>query len=187
LVTAQLLQSNNRFAEAEQEYLLAIHAQPGDPAWFALARLYNTQHRYPDAVHCIKEAVAYSQAPYERLRSLGHVYLTMNQPQDALAAYNRAERASPFRNDTTDLGKTFNAHLAEDRSRTYRALADLQNAVAQQELAVRFTPEDSAAWLAMAELYEVHGNSTGAIAARQRAAALQSSAAVAPNSDNSQR
>jgi Tfp pilus assembly protein PilF len=66
-------------------------------------------------------------------------------------------------------------------------LADLQNAVAQQELAVRLTPEDSAAWLAMAQLYEVHGNSTGAIAARQRAAALQSPAAVAPASDNSQR
>jgi tetratricopeptide (TPR) repeat protein len=187
LVTAQLLHSNNRFAEAEQEYLLAIHAQPGDPAWFALARLYNTQHRYLDAVHCIKEAVAYSQVPYERFRSLGQVYLSMNQPQDALAAYNRAERASPFRNDTTDLARAFSAHLAEGRARAYRALADLQNAVAQQELAVRLTPEDSAAWLAMAQLYEVHGNSTGAIAARQRAAALQSPAAVAPASDNSQR
>jgi tetratricopeptide (TPR) repeat protein len=183
LVTAQLFHSNNRFAEAEHEYLLATRAQPGDAVWFALARLYNSQHRYPDAAHCIKEAIAYSQVPYERYRSLGHVYLTMNQPKDALAAYERAERASPFRNDSTDLGKDFNAHLAEDRARAYRASADLQNAVAQQELAVRLTPEDSAAWLTIAELYEAQGNSTGAIAARQRAAALQSPAAAPPAAD----
>jgi tetratricopeptide (TPR) repeat protein len=182
LVTAQLLHSNNRLAEAEQEYLRALRAQPGDAAWFALARLYNTQHRYPEAVHCIKEAVAYSQVPYERYRSLGHVYLTMQQPQDALAAYDRAERFSLYHNDGTDIGKAFNAHLAEDRARAYRALADLQNAVAQQELAVRLAPGDSAAWLTLAELYEAQGNSAGASAARQQAAALQSRAAVAPGS-----
>jgi tetratricopeptide (TPR) repeat protein len=187
LVTAQLFHSNNRFAEAEQEYLLAIRAQPGDAAWFALARLYNTQHRYLDAVRCIKEAIAYSQIPYERLRSLGHVYLTMKQPQDGLAAYDQAERASPFHNDTTDLGKVFNAHLAEDRARAYRALADLQNAVTQQELALRFTPEESAAWLTLAELYEAQGNSAGAATARQRAAALQSPAANVLVPDTPQR
>jgi tetratricopeptide (TPR) repeat protein len=180
LVTSQLFHSNNQFAEAEQEYLLAIRAQPGDAAWFALARLYNSQHRYPDAVRCIKEAIAYSQVPYERFRSLGHVYQTMKQPQDALAAYDRAERASPFRSDTTDLGRTFNAHLAEDRARAYRALADFQNAVAQQQLAVQFTPEDSAALLILAELYEAQGNAAGAATARQRAAALQSPGANAP-------
>jgi tetratricopeptide (TPR) repeat protein len=187
LVTAQLFHSNNRFAEAEQEYLLAVHSQPGDAAWFALARLYNSQHRYAEAAHCLKESVAYSQVPYERLRSLGHVYLSMNHLQDALAAYDRAERASPFRNDTTDLGKAFNAHLAEDRARAYRSLADLQNAVAQQELAVRFTPEDSAAWLTMSQLYEAQGNATGAAAARQRAGALQTPASNAPEPNTPQR
>lgn len=183
LVTAQLFHSNDRLAEAEQEYLRALRAQPGDAAWFALARLYNTQHRYSEAVHCIKESVAYSQVPYERYRSLGHVYLTMKQPRDALTAYDRAERSSPYRNDATDLGRTFSAHLAEDRARAYRALSDLQNAVAQQELAVHFTPEDPAAWLTMAELYEAQGNSAGAANARQRFAALQLPVADAPASE----
>ena len=176
LVTAQLLQSNNRLAEAEQEYLRAIRTQPGDAAWFALARLYNTQHRYPEALHCINEAVAYSQVPYDRFRSMGHVYLSMNQPQDALAAYDRAERASPFRNDTTNLGKNFNARLAEDRASAYRASKDLPHAIEQQELAVRLTPEDAVAWRAMAQLYELQGNSTQAAAAREHAAELQPAA-----------
>jgi tetratricopeptide (TPR) repeat protein len=174
LVTAQLLQSSNRSAEAEQEYLHAIRELPGDAPWFALARLYNSDHRYPEAARCIKEAIAYSQVPYDRFRSLGHVYLSMNQPQDALDAFDQAERASPYRDDTTDLGKNFNALLAEDRARAYRGLKDLSSAVAQQEFAVRLTPEDPTAWLALADLYEAQGNSNRAATARQRAAALQS-------------
>jgi len=173
LVTAQLLHSNNRLAEAEQEYLRAIRVQPGDAAWFALARLYNAEHRYDDAVRCVKEAVSYSQVTYERYRSLGQLYLAMNRFQDALAAFDRADRANPFHNDSSDLARTFNARLAEARARAYRGLNDLPHAVEQQELAVRFTPEDSAAWLTMAELYQAQGNSSGADAARQRAASLQ--------------
>jgi tetratricopeptide (TPR) repeat protein len=179
LVTAQLLQSNNRLPEAEQEYLRAIRALPGDAPWFALARLYNSERRYPEAARCIKEAIAYSQVPYDRFRSLGHVYLSMNQPQDALDAFDQAERASPYRNDTidlgkNDLGKNFNAQIAEDRSRAYRALKNLPLAIAQQEFVVRLTPEDPNAWLTLAELYETQGNSSGAESARQSAAALQS-------------
>ena len=174
LVTAQLLQSNNRPTEAEQEYLRAIRALPGDAAWYALARLYNSEHRYPEAMRCLKESIAYSQVPYDRFRSLGHVYISMNQPQDALDAFDQAERASPYRNDTTDLGKDFNAQLAEDRSRANRALHDLPRAIAQQEFAVRLTPKDPAVWLNLADLYEAQGNSSGAAAARQRAADLQS-------------
>jgi tetratricopeptide (TPR) repeat protein len=174
LVTAQLLQSSNRPAEAEQEYLRAIRALPGDAPWFALARLYNSEHRYPEAARCIKEAIAYSQVPYDRFRSLGHVYLSMNQPQDALDAFDQGERASPYRNDTTVLGKNFNAQIAEDRSRAYRALKNLPLAVAQQEFAVRLTPEDPTAWRTLAELYDADGNWAGAENARQEATALQS-------------
>jgi tetratricopeptide (TPR) repeat protein len=187
LVTAQLLQSNNRFAEAEQEYLRAIRVQPGDAAWFALARLYNAEHRYADAVRCVKEAVSYSQVTYERYRSLGQLYISMHQFQDALAAFDRADRANPFHNDASDLGRSFNAHLAEGRARAYRGLNDLPHAVAQQDLAVRFTPEDSAAWLAMAELYQAQGNSAGAGAARQRAASLQQPTAASPASNAPER
>jgi tetratricopeptide (TPR) repeat protein len=180
LVRAQLLQSNIRFAEAEQEYLRAIRVQPGDAAWFALARLYNAEHRYDDAVRCVNEAVSYSQVTYERYRSLGQLYISMHQFQNALAAFDRADRANPFHNDASNLGRSFNAHLAEGRARAYRGLNDLPQAVAQQELAVRFTPEDSAAWLTMAELYEAKGDSSGAGVARERAAALQPSATQPP-------
>jgi tetratricopeptide (TPR) repeat protein len=98
----------------------------------------------------------------------------MNQPQDALDAFDQAERASPYRNDTTDLGKHFSAQIAQDRSRAYRALKNLPLAVAQQEFAVRLTPEDPTAWRTLAELYDADGNWAGAENARQEATALQS-------------
>ena len=172
LVAAQLLHSNNQLFEAEREYLLAIAARPSDPAWFALARLYVAERRYDDAVRCVEESIKYAQAPYDRLRSLGQLYLTMNQPQRALQTFQRADRVSPYHDDSRNLGRIFNARLAEGKARAYGALQDLPHAVVQQELAVSFTPEDRAAWLALAEFYQAQGNQAQAAAARQRASAL---------------
>jgi tetratricopeptide (TPR) repeat protein len=176
LVTAQLLQSNNRLQEAEQQYLAAIDLQPGDAAWFALARLYNSEHRYADAVRCVKEAAGYSRVPWDRYRSLGQLYLTMNQFSDALAAFDRADRANPYHGDASDTGRGFNARLAAGRARAYRGLNDLPHAVEQQQLVVQLTPEDAAAWTLLAELYQAQGNASEAAAAKDRATKLQSAA-----------
>ena len=73
-----------------------LNDHPSDAAWFALARLYSSEHRYPDALRCVKEAAPLSLVPNERLRSLGLVYLYMNQPQDALAAFDEAEQCQPL-------------------------------------------------------------------------------------------
>jgi tetratricopeptide (TPR) repeat protein len=187
LVTAQLLQSTNRLAEAEQEYLRAIRVQPGDASWFALARLYNAEHRYAEAVRCVKEAATYSQVAYDRYRSLGQLYISMNQFQSALAAFDRADHSSPFHSDSSDPGRKFSARLAQGRSRAYLGSNDLPHAVAQQELAVRLTPEDSSAWLTVADLYKAQGNSTAAASAKEKAAALQSAARAAPSSNPPER
>lgn len=180
LVTAQLLQSNNRLQEAEQQYLAAIELQQGDAAWFALARLYNSEHRYADAVRCVKEAAGYSQIPWDRYRSLGQIYLTMNQFTDALAAFDKADRLNPYHGDASDTGRGFNARLATGRARAYRGQNDLAHAVEQQQLAVQLMPEDAGAWTALAELCDAQGNSSQAVVARDKAAALQAQQSTVP-------
>ena len=120
LVKAQLFSAMNRIDEAEGEYLRVLRSNPSDAAWYALARLYAGEHRYSDAVRCIKEAVPLSQVPYERLRNLGSLYDYMNQPENALAAFDRANQNSPYRGDLSDLGRQFNAQLAEGKARAYR-------------------------------------------------------------------
>ena len=117
LVKAQLLQADHRFPEAEQEYRQAIHLRPSDDGWFALATLYATQKRYLEAEECLKQSISYSQIPYERLRSLGLFYVAMNQPQQALQAFDHAEAASPFHNNSSELSRNFRQRLEEARAK----------------------------------------------------------------------
>jgi len=172
LVKAQFFAATNRPDEAEREYLLVVGSNPSDAAWYALARLYSAEHRYAEAVHCVKEAVPLSQIPYERFRALGALYIYMNQPQDALAAFDRAEKESPFRGDSPELGMPFRAQLAEGRARAYREENDLDRALEQQELAVRLNVENAAWWTALAELYEARGQAEKAAQAREKAKSL---------------
>jgi len=176
LVKAQMLAAKNRPEEAEREYLRVLSNHPSDAAWFALARLYSSEHRYPDALRCVKEAASLSIAPYERLRSMGLLYLSMNQPQDALVAFDQAELASPYQGDSSDLGKEFSARVAEGRARAYRQLNEMDRAVAQQKLATSLTPENSASWTALADLYDAHGQTADSTQARMRAQSIQDAA-----------
>jgi tetratricopeptide (TPR) repeat protein len=171
-----MLAALNRADEAEREYLRVLQDHPSDAAWFALARLYSNEHRFPDALRSVNEAASLSQIPYERLRSAGLLYLYMNQPQSALAAFDRAERESPYRGESSDMGNIFNAQLAEGRARAYRQMNDLDRAVAQQKLATSLTPENPALWSALADLYAAQGKTADSSQAQQRAKSIQDAA-----------
>ena len=174
LVKAQFFAATNRLDEAEHEYLLVMKSNPSDAAWYSLARLYSAEHRYGDAVRCVKEAVPLSQVPHERLRALGVLYVYMNQPKDALAAFQRAEEQSPYRGDSAELGMVFRAQLAEGRSRAYRELNDIDRALEQQQQVVTLNAENAAWWATLAELYEAKGQMEKATEAREKAKFLQS-------------
>ena len=176
LVKGQFFSATNRSQEAEREYLRVAERQPSDVAWYMLARLYSSEHRYGDAVRCIREAVPLSRVPHDRLRALGTLYVYMNQPKDALAAFERAERISPYREDSSDLGKQFQAQVAEGRARAYRELNDVDRAVAQQELAVTLNPGNAAWWAMLADLYQVQGQAEKSSQAREKALSLQKAA-----------
>jgi len=176
LVRAQFFAATNRPQEAEREYLRVVDTSPSDAAWYALARLYAAEHRYGDAERAIREAISFSQVPYERLRALGVIYVYENRPQDALAAFERAEEKSPYRGDAPGPGNEFHAQIAEGRARAFRALNNLDHAVEQLELAVRLSPEHAQWWSTLADLYQAQGQSEKAIQARKKAEILQNTA-----------
>jgi len=174
LTKAQLLQANNRVAEAEQEYLRAVGKRPSDAGWFALATLYNSEKRYADAERCIREAIELSLVPHERLRSLGLVEISEGRPKDALADFDRADAKSPFLNDfNSEEGRNFNGRLAASRAKAWRAMNDLAAAIAQQERATQLMPDSTSAWDALAEFAQALGDTGKAQMARDRAAALK--------------
>jgi tetratricopeptide (TPR) repeat protein len=180
LVKAQFYSATNRLDEAEREYQRVVRTSPSDVAWYALARLYAGEHRYAEALHCMQEAEPLSLVPYERLRGMGTLRVYLNQPQEALAEFERAEQKSPFRGDSSDLGKQFNAQVAEGRARAYRQLADVDRAVTEQELAVKLNPENAAWWTELAELYQAQGQAEKAAQAREKAEAIQSKTVSMP-------
>jgi tetratricopeptide (TPR) repeat protein len=176
LVKAQMFAATNRVDEAEREYLRVLSDHPSDAAWFALARLYSSEHRYQDALRCVNEAASLSIAPYDRLRSAGLLYLTMNQPQSALMAFDQAEQASPYKSDSSELGKGFQSRLAEGRARAYKQLNVMDRAVAEQKLATSLTPDNPASWTALADLYDAEGQTADSSQARLRAQSISEEA-----------
>jgi len=180
LTKAQFLAAENHPAEAEAEYLQALRQDPCDECWHALARFYASEHRYREAEHALQQSAAMSLAPHERVRSLGQLYLLMNEPQAALASFARAESISPYQGDTSDHGRQFRTLLAEGRARAFRQLNDFEHAVAQQEIAVRLSPENASRWITLADLYEAQGQQEKAARAREQAAALEKAAADLP-------
>jgi len=169
LLKAQLLMAENRTKEAEDEYLQIVRKHPCDECWYALARLYAGEKRYGEAEHALKEAETVSLMPYERMRSLGQLYLLMNQPKAALESFSRAEAASPYGGAAADQGRRFRAQIAEGKARAHRQLNDLDSAVAEQIKAVELEPGNAARWRMLAELYLAQGKNERAAEAKAKA------------------
>jgi tetratricopeptide (TPR) repeat protein len=178
LLKAQLAEAHNQAGVAEQEYLTAIHLRPTDNAWFALASLYAAQHRYSDATEAVIESARLSQKSYDRYRSLGKLYLAMNEPQEALAAFAEATSKSPFHGDMAAMGTEFDARIAEGDSSAYRQMGDENRAITAQQEAVLLTPNSAARWQVLADIYQASGRPDLAAEARAKAVALQTPATV---------
>ncbi len=174
LTKGQLFQATDRIREAEQEYQASVRLKETDASWYALGRVYAAQGRYPEAARAIQRAAQRSLHAYDRYRALGQVYLAMNQPQNALLAFEDAVRLSPFQGEAAPLGAGFQAQVAAGQARAWRKLGDLARAVTFQEQAVEYAPRDPARWLELAELYQAQGRSENAQRARRRAESLRS-------------
>lgn len=172
LLRGQLAQAHNRPPEAEQEYQASVRLRPTDVAWYALAGLYAAEGRYSDAVHALRESAALSQVDYDRYRALGKVYLLMDEPQNALEAFEEAARRSPVQGPGKDPDPEFSARIAEGTAAAYRKLGKLDLAIAAQQKAIDLTPGAAGRWQVLAELYQSEGRSAQAAEAHRHSAML---------------
>jgi hypothetical protein len=70
LAIGQLYQVEGKNSDAEGEYRTSIALRPTDLGWYALGRLYASEHRYDEAVQAIKLSAALSYDPAPRYRAL---------------------------------------------------------------------------------------------------------------------
>jgi tetratricopeptide (TPR) repeat protein len=172
LVRATVLYRLSRFPEAEREYLESVSLHPDEFTWSALADFYRKRGRDADAISALKIAVQFQVRNELSLVQLGYYALHLGQPNEALAAFDKAvQRAVPEVTSATGRG-SFRYNVAMGRARAYEILGDVQQAISYQEEAIRLAPDDPQAWLNLAQLYHLDGRPADEERAKAHAATL---------------
>lgn len=139
---ALVLRDTGHWQDAERELRLCLRLQPSDQIWFSLAQLYSTERNYPSAIDGFKHALDFTSHAYEVWMALGSTYLKLSEPTNALAAFERAEKFNPFKDNSTAIADVFDQRLATGRARAYWLLGQSDRAVAYQKDALRLSGHD---------------------------------------------
>ncbi len=168
LTRGQLFQASRRFADAEREYRAALGIRETSAAWFTLGMLLEGEKRWPEAITALEHAARLDVYPYGTYVRLGRMYLITSQPDAALKAFDRAEKASPF-SGAASSNAEFYAQLADGRAEAYKRLGDLKRAVESAQVSVQWSPASANRWNKLADLYQASGQEQLAQQARMRA------------------
>jgi tetratricopeptide (TPR) repeat protein len=121
--------------------------------WYLLGRLDVEELRYEDAARAFVQAADFSYDACDRYLELGELYIEMQRPKDALKAFARAVRLSPY-SSNTPWGSSFLARVAAGRARVWLSRGDIDRAIEFQKQAVELTPHDFARSEQLAEMYQ---------------------------------
>lgn len=174
LIRGSVLQSAGQIADAEREYRRSLKLRESDQAWYALGQAAAVQGRYVEAADALERAASAAYFPHEIYHMLGEIYLQTSEPRKAVAAFDAAERSSPYRRQSAEIGAPFQAKVDHGRARAWRHAGDLARAISFQERATKSQPNDAQGWLQLAEMYQAMGRTEQARDARARADALGS-------------
>jgi tetratricopeptide (TPR) repeat protein len=172
LTRGQLLQSEGRTREAEAEFRQALSRKQTDTAWMALGGMLASEGRLSEAREAFREAARLSPHPQNAYKSIGQLSNAMNDPDEALKSFDRAEVESPYKGGAELLGTEFLALLDQGRAEAWRLKGDPAKATDFQERAVRRTPTSQKRWVDLAKLYGAAGRPKEAEEAMNRARAL---------------
>jgi tetratricopeptide (TPR) repeat protein len=172
-LNALLLERSFQFLEAEKEYRASLAILDNGAVWYSLSNLYGSQHRYTDALRALEHAAELSSQPFNIYMTMGKLQLLMNQPEQALTSFAKAEKNSPYRNGAESLAPETYAELAESRSESHRLLGHWSEAIAFQQEAIQKTPTVVRRLDRLARLYEASGQMPQASQVRRHIAELQ--------------
>ena len=166
-----LLFAMGRMDESEREYIEAIKLDPSADTWGALARSYLQRSRMLAAADAMEHEAQFSPRPFLTLDDLGYLYLSLNEPEQALKAFDHAARTTPGALKAADNG-FFEFKVAQGQSAAWEALGNLDKAATYQEKAANLQPDVPKPWRRLAKLYDETGRSADAAKAREHAADL---------------
>ncbi len=173
LALAKLYEAHPQFGDVEREYkaALSLGASHGSIS-YDLGRFYVAHGRNAEARPLVLTAAQLSRDPLSAYRLLGKIDLALAQPNQALADFADAEKASVGPQGQEDADPELLAQIAEGRAAAYSALGERQQAIESQQDAVRRTPENAVRWEALGVLYDSADDRRLAEQAHQQAHAL---------------
>ena len=172
LTRGQLLQSAGQLPPAEAEFRTALRFKQSDVAWSALCQVLAAEARLKESRDAFRNAAALAVRPQNSYKAVGQLSLALNEPDEALRNFDRAQRASPFHGDAEILGTEFYAQLDQGRAEAMRQKNDLGKAIEFQLRAIARTPQAQKRWVDLARLYDAAGRKPEAAQALERASAL---------------
>ena len=115
---------NMEFAQdSERELLTSVRLGSTDDAPAALARMYDQDGRYAEEAEVLRSAAEQSNRSHWLYLMLGDVELKLGRANLALAAFQNAERESPFRGEAYSLGVEFRSQIAAGKQRALESMS----------------------------------------------------------------
>ena len=165
---ARLYQRQQRLDSAEQEYRRGLAMKDDDGAWFELSRILAARGQFGEAKQALQNAIRLSLQPLVLYMTMARLDLASNQPQAALESLQAAENNSPFRHGGESVAPELYAEIAEDRAAAFAKMGNAQQAIEQQQLAVKLTPSVAARWMRLADLLQSAGQYQAALKPKKR-------------------
>jgi len=115
---------NMGFSEdSERELRISIRLGSIDDAPAALARMYEHDGRYAEEAEVLKSAADRSNRSHWLYLMLGNVEVRLGRSDLALAAFQNAERESPFRGEAYSLGTEFRSQIEAGKQRAINSMS----------------------------------------------------------------
>jgi len=173
LAAGALLEKQEKFADAEQEYKQALALDPASDALTGLANIYMRGRRFPDAEGVLRKLVAAHPEQTEAHAQLGRVLAAEEKYDEAIAELQAAAKLAP--SDATvqgDLAELYMKAGKNDRAEVaYRGLlaarpndADLHHGLGQSLMRQKKFPEAEQEFVTTLKLKPDFGEGYGDLA-----------------------
>jgi len=174
LTRGQVFRSEGRTRDAAGEFNAALDRKQTDTAWMALGTLLASEGRLSDSRDAMRKAAQLSPRPYNAFKSIGQLSNALQEPDDALKNFDRAQAESPYLGEAEVIGAEFLAQLDQGRAEAWRQKHALPKAIEYQQRAAQRTPTSQKRWVDLARLLEAAGRQQEASVAMDRARQLSS-------------
>jgi tetratricopeptide (TPR) repeat protein len=167
----------NNIGEAQKEFRKSVELEPEETNLYELAKLLWIEQHSDEATAALRRAAELSLQPEGLYLDLAYAEIKQRNPNDALAAFDKAARFDTQQDDSMPEVAELHARVAEGRASAWMLLGDTRRAAEFELEAVKLTPQNAHRWEELGALYQSLGRASDAERAIQKSQELSTHAA----------